>query len=499
MHSLGIDISDRHVTGVLLEQQRKALTLKACFSLPLRDGQDPSEQVILLCQQLDWREGVAVCGLPLSLFSVRNVTLPFRDAKKIAQALPFELEEQLLVPVDTLITDFIISKKDEIGNMVVSFSMERAFLENLLAQTSGTIDIDIVAPAVIPLAMQLARLRKVRSSFILIHADQQSSTMVLVLNGQPLFFRHLSYPEQMIVHPPFHFNEGQVEVSDAGAAEACITLFCRSIEQSLQYFRIEHKELDHPERIILTGPLAAVESVGEHIAAALSLPVELPDLMAANAIFCPEALQPQWHGPRNDRALALALQGLKRPEINFRKEHFAKKRNFFKSRRHVQGAMAALAVLVVSFLGVLWYNYHGLQQRDQSLGEEMTAIFQQTFPGVTKVRDPFVEMQARVKSATGPASPPPLLQGNKRILGLLADISGRIPATLAVRVNRLTIDREAMAIKGTTDTFNAVETMKSALAASSKFKSVQIVSATADKDKKNGGVRFELQLQLEGL
>ena len=56
-----------------------------------------------------------------------------------------------------------------------------------------------------------------------------------------------------------------------------------------------------------------------------------------------------------------------------------------------------------------------------------------------------------------------------------------------------------MAIKGTTDTFNAVETMKSALAASPRFKSVQIVSATADKDKKNGGVRFELQLQLEGL
>lgn len=499
MQSLGIDISDRHITGVLLEQQRKAVTLKGCVSLPLRDGQDPAELITPLCQQLDWREGVAVCGLPLSFFSVRNVTLPFRDAKKIAQALPFELEEQLLVPVDTLISDFIISKKDEAGNMVVSFSMERAFLENLLAQTSGAIDLDIVAPAMIPLAMQLARLGKVRSSFILIHADQQSSTMVLVLTGQPLFFRHLSYPEQMIVHPPFHFNEGKAEISDAESAAACIQLFCRSIEQSLQYFRIEHKELGHPERIILTGPLAAVESVGEHIAAVLSLPVELPDLMAANTIFCPETLKPQWRGPLHDRALALALQGFKRPEINLRKDHFAKKRNYFKSRRHIQGAMAAVAVLVVSLLGALWYNYHGLQQRDQSLGEEMAAIFQQTFPGVAKVRDPFVEMQARVKSATGPASPPPLSQGNKRILGLLADISARIPASLAVRVNRLTIDREAMAIKGTTDTFNAVESMKSALAASPKFKSVQIVSATADKDKKNGGVRFELQLQLEGL
>lgn len=499
MQSLGIDISDRQVAGVLLERQRKSVALKACLSLPLGDGQDPAEQVSLLCRQLDWREGVAVCGMPLSLFSVRNVVLPFRDTKKIAQALPFELEEQLLVPVDSLITDFIVSKKDEAGNMVVAFAMERAVLENLLAQSSTAIDLDIVTPAIIPLAMQLARLGKVRSNFILIHADQHSSTMVLVLNGQPLFFRHLSSPEPMIVRPPFHFNGGQVEVSDAAAAATCIQLFCHSIEQSLQYFRIEHKESGHPERVILTGPLAAVESVGEHIAAALSLPVEVPDLMAANAIFCPETLQPHWHGSLYDRALALAMQGFKRPEVNFRKEHFAKKRNFFTSRRHIQGAVAAVAVLVIGLLGVLWYDYHTLRQRDQSLGEEMTAIFQQTFPGVTKVRDPFVEMQARVKSATGPASPPPLLQGNKRILGLLADISERIPATLAIRVNRLTVDREAMAIKGTTDTFNAVETMKSVLAASPRFKSVQIVSATADKDKKNGGVRFELQLQLEGL
>jgi general secretion pathway protein L len=129
----------------------------------------------------------------------------------------------------------------------------------------------------------------------------------------------------------------------------------------------------------------------------------------------------------------------------------------------------------------------------------MVAIFKKTFPGVTKVQDPFVEMQARLKSAQGPASPGPLLYGNKRVLALLADISARIPATLSLRVSRLAIDRESVSLKGTTDTFNSVETIKSSLSASPQFKSVQIVSATADKEKKNGAIRFEVQLQLEGL
>jgi general secretion pathway protein L len=115
------------------------------------------------------------------------------------------------------------------------------------------------------------------------------------------------------------------------------------------------------------------------------------------------------------------------------------------------------------------------------------------------VSDPFIEMQARLKSAQGPVSPITLLHGNKRVLGLLADISTRVPATVALRVSRLSIDRESVLLKGTTDTFNSVETIKSSLAASSKFKSVQIVSATADKDKKNGAIRFEVQLQLEGI
>ena len=99
----------------------------------------------------------------------------------------------------------------------------------------------------------------------------------------------------------------------------------------------------------------------------------------------------------------------------------------------------------------------------------------------------------------GRPRPPRFLFGKKQVLGLLADISARIPATVALRVSRLAIDRESVLIKGTTDTFNSVEIIKSSLSGSAKFKSVQIVSATADKEKKNGAIRFEVQLQLEGI
>jgi len=499
VQSLGIDISDSHISGVVLEQQRHSLVLRACLRLPLPHGADLAAHVRLLCQQLDWQGNVCVCGLPLSLLTVRNLTLPFQDVKKIAQILPYELEEQLLVPIDTLLTDFALGKKNGAGTTIIAFSLERALLHNLLEAVPGGIDPDVVTPSMTALATQLARHSKGQSNFLLIHADQYAGALVLVLNGQAVFYRRLSYPEQMILHPPFRFDSGRIELSDPAVAEECIRLFSRSIERSLEYFRMENKEEGRPEGVFLTGPLADVALVTEIIRADFGLPVEVVDLLAAHTIACPESLRPQWQGQYFDRALALALQGLKRAEINFRKEDFAKKRPLFSSRKQVQGAMGAVAVVVVCLLGYLWFDYYQLQQRDKALGEEMVALYKKTFPGVTKVQDPFVEMQARVKSAQGPASPVLFLQRHKRVLGLLADISSRIPPAGTLRVSRLAIDRESVALKGTTDTFNSVEIIKSALAGSPRFKAVQILSATADKEKKNGSIRFELQLQLEGI
>lgn len=499
VQSLGIDISDSHLTAVVLEQQRKGLVLNGCLSLPLADGADPAALIRQSCQQLDWRGGVSVCGVPLSMLSVRNLTLPFKDVKKIAQILPFELEEQLLAPIDTQITEFIVSKKEGEGASVVTFSLEKAFLGDLLAAVREVVDPDIVTPAMAALAVQLARQSKARPDFLLIHADWHSSVMVLVLQGQAVFYRRLAYPEEMTLHLPFHFEQDRVEISDPEAASECIRLFSRSVERSLEFFRVENKEEGRPERVVLTGPLAEAPLFAEIVQADLGLPVEAIDLLAANNVFCPETLRPQWHGQYFDRALSLALQGFKRAEINFRKEGFAKKRTLFSSRKQVLGGLGVVAVMVVALFAYLGYDYHRLQQRDRVLHEEMVAIFKKTFPGVTKVQDPLIEMQARIKSAQGPASPVLFLHRHKRVLGLLADISARIPATVNLRVSRLAIDRESVALKGTTDTYNAVEIIKSSLAGSPKFKSVQIVSATADKDKKSSGIRFEVQLQLEGL
>ena len=105
-----------------------------------------------------------------------------------------------------------------------------------------------------------------------------------------------------------------------------------------------------------------------------------------------------------------------------------------------------------------------------------------------------------MRGVQGPGTPVSSAGGGQRVLALLADISTRIPPSVALQVGRLAIDRETVLVKGTTDTFNAVQAIKNGLSGSALLREVKIVSATADKDKgeQGGQIRFELQLQLKG-
>ena len=110
-----------------------------------------------------------------------------------------------------------------------------------------------------------------------------------------------------------------------------------------------------------------------------------------------------------------------------------------------------------------------LRQRDIQLNQEMRALYTATFPGVSKIQDPYIEMQAKLKSLQGTESPLPYFVTGRWVLPVLADISRRIPASISLKVGRLSIDREEVAMKGTTDSFNGVELMKTALAGSPHF------------------------------
>ena len=124
----------------------------------------------------------------------------------------------------------------------------------------------------------------------------------------------------------------------------------------------------------------------------------------------------------------------------------------------------------------------------------MIALYIETLPGATPGPEPVKEMQIKVNKLKETSSVDSGHDLSLTAVKLLADISGRIPANLQVTLERYLYDRKTIRIKGITDNFNTVDTMKKALEQSPFFSNVSIGSANiAPKEK---GIRFELKLQL---
>jgi general secretion pathway protein L len=81
---------------------------------------------------------------------------------------------------------------------------------------------------------------------------------------------------------------------------------------------------------------------------------------------------------------------------------------------------------------------------------------------------------------------------DRSVLEILNDISERVPKDLEVQVDRMVVDQEGIQIRGTTDTFNTVDSIKKGLESSEMYRDVVIASANLDQSGK--GVRFEIKM-----
>ena len=192
-HTLGIDIGDSQVSGVALARQGRSLQLTGCCRLELAADTDPAGVAAAVCrvaEHVGWQQGVVVLGLPLSRLSVRNLTLPFKDARSITQTLPFELEEQLLVPVDSLVSDFtLVGPTADGGSRVIAFSAEQDLLAGLLAGLQGRSDPEVITATVMALAACVARDNPPGRPLLLVHLELPAATLVLVDGPVPLLCR----------------------------------------------------------------------------------------------------------------------------------------------------------------------------------------------------------------------------------------------------------------------------------------------------------------------
>ncbi len=501
----GIDIGDDLLSAVLVSGTGRDAQILSCaqhfFSRAAEV--DLAQELPLLIDKLgSSKADHCAVGISLSCLSLRNLTLPFTDEKKVRQVLPFELEEQLLQPAEELIITTALAAADADGTNLIAAAAEKGLLlHQLAAFRSIGLEPDSISPAVHALADRLCRTKHTGDKFLLLHGDLSGIQLVLVWQGEIIFMRRLAWSDDVFTHALFVYQEdGRLSMTEPEAAEAAVRSICAQILRSLEYFAFHNsKETVRTDYFVLTGPAQTCPHLLAKIEAALELPGRTCDLVRDGAASLSKTAAVTWQAALHDKALALALQQKgrlgKENGLNFRQGELAPARHLFRSKKQLAAVAGAAGLALLLGCGWLITDQQRLKKQQADLAGRMEQVFKESFRGIQMGPDPYVHMKSRLKGMDSSAGAMPLFAEEKRILSILADISDRIPASIQLQVKQLVIDQNSVIIKGSTDAFNNVNTMQSLLSKSGRY--AEAKNASAVKGKQDEGILFNIRLQLK--
>ncbi|WP_456384866.1 type II secretion system protein GspL [Desulfolithobacter sp.] len=491
-HVLGLDVHDDMVHVAVMEQRGGKIRILQAAAVSLQ-GDDLAGALNQVGLAKARSRCAVVSAVSPGSCSLRNLFLPFQERAKIAQVLPLELEEHLLLPPESQIIDFLQTGQRDSGSELLVAALEKHLLQTHLEalQVQG-LDPHTVTLHGFALAHQLCQ-AGLDEDFLLLDVGLYSTVMVLCCGGQVVFLRHIPSGNKLFSGAVTAGGGAGVEVEDEQEVRACIEQMCAGVERSLAWYGMENQATCIPGRILLSGRLAAVDCVVESVESCFALPTQRCDLAALTGTELSKDVEECWRPGSHDHVLALFAGAQKKYPLNFRRQEFALRRQLLGSRsQKITAGLVALAL--IGGAGFMYLaEYRKLQETYERLDREMKNIYHQTFPEDTRIVDPYLQMQAKLREVQSPATVP-AFSVEKRVLRILADISGRIPEEITFHVSRMVIDQETVRIKGVTNAFNNVDAIKNRLGSSPLYEKVEILAATVEKD--SGMVRFDIRLTL---
>ncbi|GIX49506.1 MAG: hypothetical protein KatS3mg131_3717 [Candidatus Tectimicrobiota bacterium] len=486
-HALGIELGSHHLALVQLTGTGKAYTLTAAAQRPLPGV--PEEEHAASWRQalqellapLSLRGDTVVVTLPAARAVLRYLTFPFKDPRRIRQALRFTLDEHMPFEPEEVIADFqpLPSSSDDATSLLAVATPQTGIAEALsLLQEAGLepviVDLDVFALA----HAAWCGSRALPHHTVVLDLQPTHTLMTFLHQGTPVFARSLAYglpsPEVPL--------------------ESYVARLSKALQHSLYACEMTLTVPYTPDLLLLAG---AHRDRLDILATALQEALEVPAAVwqiSADA-YRPSAMSPPpAEQTRYAVAFGAALRALHRHPIgiNLRRERFALHREVAELRGRLVGLGLMLMAVAALGVGNLYLHNQYKAQRYAQLQREIAQVFHATLPD-TRLVHPVVQMQEQLRrlserlrafgGLTGTA-----LSG----LQILREISARTPPTITVNVDNLTITDETIDLSGTTNAYDDVVKLKEALEASPYFAAVKITSTKTDVSSK---VAFKLTIQ----
>jgi general secretion pathway protein L len=480
MHGLifGIDVRTDAVSAVLIKTGFKGSSIEAHQHIPISDSNDIGAAIdrslAAITERIDIAGSLCVASFPSDKISFRNLTVPFKDQKKIRQVLPFELEATLPFSVSDIVIDFhAVTVSDH--SDIIAAAIEKSRLESYLERlASFDIVPEIVTASGYASALCLINLSDVPENALILDAGLNTGSLVAIVSGNLHLVR--SFP-----------------IASSGPFRA--ESLCTNIERTLSTFDAL-LDLDFkPDLLFVTGyGPSDIETVQE-MERILGLPVKRSDLIRDTDVVLTNHPGRSWDPGRMNDAFALCLMELNGIRgLNFRRGSFAARQVWVKHKKEIirTGILAGL-VIALALVNIFIDSYL-LEKKVTRIDNQINHIFRTAFPDVKKIVDPVqqarvkIEAQKKVIRLSGESGEKIL------VIDILDAVSRQIPEKKDVSLSKLVVGGGNVLITGDTDTFNTVNDIKTGLEKVQFFKEIIITSTS--KNKSGNRINFNMKLEL---
>jgi Tfp pilus assembly protein PilN len=485
---LGIALEDNHIAMVRLAGHSKAydVTLALRQRLPVHD--DAEEQAGLrreTVQQLVEAHGllgdVVLGSLPAHHGILRNLSMPFRDLRRIRQTIGFALDEHMPFEPEDVVVDCRPLPLPHVPQQtqVLVAGMPKHEVAGGLALLTGTglepgvLDLDVFSLA----NAAVLGGNGVPGRTVLLYADLERVLLTLMHDGVPVFARSLV--QGLAV------EGGALPEPERLDKQLRHTLY--ACENTLQL-------ACEPDLLLLFGPhheQLAQLAVGLHETTGIRTRVW--QLEAAG--YKPAGTGTEGHDAAcHVIALGAALRGLHRQlrGFNLRRGEFAPHSHL----RELRDRLVTLSVLAIAVaglgLGNLYVQNHFKAQRLAQVQDGIAEVFSEVLPRtrmvqpVAQVREQMRDLDRRLRAFGG-------LTGTQLSgLRILREVSARVPASLSVEVDNLTINGDAVELSASAASYDNVVSLQSAFAASPLLDDVTVSNT---RQGSNNTVQFRLSLR----
>jgi hypothetical protein len=418
---------------------------------------------------------IVISALPSDRVVKRLLELPFKDARRLHQVVPFALEEHLPFPVDNGAVAFSRLGVNGANTLVMAAMVRKTDLQHhldLLAKAG--LDPKTVTLAPLALAAMLTRSRNGAkpTAHLVVEGDESSTSAVLVdLAGTPRALRSM---------------RGGLMMSDGSAVSAdAAGPILNSVRQTL----LSGGEDIEQTEVIMSGAACAFPKVRGLISDSLAMTVRDGGTFDYSGLF--EGSVPS--GGKFASCLAMLLGEMPSKPldlINFRQAEF-----LFRGRVrgdltpfYMSGILGAslVALIAVHFIFGVWANLHRLHMVNAEIAAVAGPVLGETDPAEAskQLRTGIAKMNHRLL----------LIGGNlthHSPLDTLVAVSRALPPRFPVEMADVQIDANALRVTGHADSFATVDQAKRALDNSGYFGTIEISHAKAGSDPSKVDFRMD--------